>query len=185
MPIMNLDQGGGNEPMYLVVQLGALDGNPNVPPFGATDHSPAVAQRVGGYWPMGLKPGKKAERVYNALGADRPVYVIATYKAHVIRVMQVSLQPSMPIGNPEVDLLGNEFRPLAIQPNLYQWPGQNGTPWACRYSSEQVGTKTRILLAPTNDLAWIGETLVWGAKVHDGFWNYSYSTPFQAPLPVS
>lgn len=185
MPItLDLDAGVGHGPMYLVVRLGQGNNIPPIPPFNANDPPHVKAQRIGGYWPMGLGQNGKAERVHNALGVGRPVYAVATWMAHVIQVMQVSMQPSMPIGNPEVDLLNNSFVPLPVQPTVYEWPRKDDAVWACRYLSPQVGTKTRILLAPTNDLAWIGETLVWGANVDDGFWNYSYSTPFQAPLPV-
>jgi hypothetical protein len=184
MPItLDLDAGQGNSPMYLVVQLGRGFARPPIPPIHANDPARAVAQRIGGYWPMGLNPGKKADRVHQALGAGRPVFVIATWMARVIKVMQVSVQPSMPIGNPETDVLDNSFVPLANQPALYQWPGQDGAVWACRYMSPEVGTKTRIMLAPTNDAVWLGQQLVWGNEVTNSYWNYTYSTGFPAPLP--
>ena len=185
MPItLDLDAGTGQEPMYLVVQLGRGFARPPIPPIHANDPASAVAQRIGGYWPMGLDRGRKADRVQSALGANRRVYVIATWQAKVIRVMQMSLKPSMPIGNPETDVLGNSFVPLANQPAVYQWPGQDGAVWACRYKSPEVGTKTRIMLAPTEDSAWIGERLLWGNEVTNSYWNYTYSTGFEAPSAI-
>ena len=183
MPItLDLDAGEGQAPMYLVVQLGRGFARPPIPPIHADDPPSAVAQRIGGYWPMGLDRGRKADRVQSALAANRPVYVIATWQARVIKVMQVSMQPSMPIGNPETDVLDNSFVPLANQPALYKWPGQAGAVWACRYMSPEVGTKTRIMLAPTEDAAWIGERLGLGVGVTNRYWNDSYSTEFTAPL---
>ena len=114
-----------------------------------------VHKRLGGYWVL-KGDGERAKTINRALLNNQKVYVAGVSKGRVLRVLEITTTPELPIQ--ETERSGSRvYKREAEQAQLLQ---VNGSSWATNFKEEtgQLATPERIRLhtKECDDSNWVG-----------------------------